>query len=291
MRSILGIALIIAVLVPGTIITAVQNQPLKFSVASIKPDKWGPGEIMGGGCRGTDTKMSGAFPVAPPPLGGCRMTRMTLRMLVQSAYLRNGMFDLDADQLVQGVPKWIDSDRFTIEARAEGPPPTEAQLKEMLQNLLADRFKVSLHRATKGDIPAYALVVAKDGPKFSEAIGNEEHPGISGGFGSGSFVGTRASISMLATMLSGKLDRPVEDKTNLKATYNFTLKWTPGDNETSIASKLNLPAEIRDKLAKPDLNGPSIFTALQEQLGLRLESEKIGREIFVIDHAEKPSEN
>jgi uncharacterized protein (TIGR03435 family) len=269
-----------------------QNRPLAFESASIKPEKWEPGLVMGGGCRGTDTKIGiVAFPVAPLPLGRCRMTRMTLRMLVEAAYLKNGMFNIEADQLVQGGPKWVDSDRFTVEAKAEEPPPTEAQLTQMLQTFLADRFKVTLHHETKGDIPAYALVVAKDGPKFSQAVGNEEHAGITGGFGGGSLVATRAPISMLATMLSGKLDRPVEDKTNLKATYNFTLRWTPGDNETSIASKFNLPAEVRDKLAKPDLNGPSIFTALQEQLGLRLESEKIAREIFVIDHAEKPDAN
>jgi uncharacterized protein (TIGR03435 family) len=92
-------------------------------------------------------------------------------------------------------------------------------------------------------------------------------------------------------MLSGRLDRPVEDKTNLKGTYNFALKWMPGDNETNPASKFNLPEEIRAKLPKPNTEGPLIFTALQEQLGLRLESEKIAREIFVIDHAEKPGSN
>ena len=97
----LGIALITALFAPSTIITAAQNQALKFAVASIKPDKWRPGEILGGGCRGTDTKISsGALPLAPLPLGRCRMTRMTLRMLVEAAYLKNGMFNIDADQLV-----------------------------------------------------------------------------------------------------------------------------------------------------------------------------------------------
>lgn len=136
---------------------------------------------MGGGCRGKDTKISGALPIALPRLGGCRMTRITARMLVETAYLTNGMFEIDADQLVVGGPKWIDSNRFTIEARAGGPPPTEAELKLMLQTLLADRFKLTLHRETKGDIPAYALVLAKDGPKFKQAAGTEDHPGITGG--------------------------------------------------------------------------------------------------------------
>ena len=83
----------------------------------------------------------------------------------------------------------------------------------------------------------------------------------------------------------------MEDKTNLRESYNFTLQWTPGDIETDFASKFNLPDEIRAKLPEPDLNGPSIFTALREQLGLQLESERTGREIIVIDHAEKPDAN
>ena len=289
MRYAITATALAASLLSLTCISRGQNQPLAFAVASIKPDKWEPGLIVGGGCRGKDTKISGALPIAPPPVGRCRMTRVTMRMLVETAYLKNGMFELDADQLVVDGPKWIDSDRFTIEAKADEPPPTEAELKQMLQTLLADRFKLALHHETKGDIPAYALVVAKDGPKLKQATGNEEHPGISGG-ASGGLVANGAPISMLVTILSSRLGRPVEDKTNLKASYDFTLKWTPGDNEADI-SKFNLPEEIRARLPKPDSNGPSLFTALQEQLGLRLESEKIGREIFVIDYAEKPDAN
>jgi bla regulator protein blaR1 len=261
-------------------------KPPPFEVASVKPNKSESG-LIGGGCHGVDSKYSGAFPIAPPPLGRCVMTRVTLKMLVQTAY---SLIGPNADQLVQGGPSWFDSDRFDIEAKAEGPPATEAQLKLMLQTLLADRFKLTLHRETRGDTPAYALVVAKDGPKLKEATGNEEHAGVQGGLAS-SLTATRASISLLADMLSRRLGRPVEDKTNLPGTYNFTLKWTPGDNEINPLTGFNLPPEILAQLKKSEPDGPSIFTALQEQLGLRLETEKIGREILVIDGAQKPSLN
>ena len=116
---IFGFTAVATLLVMVSSIVGQQNRPSVFESASIKPDKWEPGLVMGGGCRGTDTKIgSGALPVAPLPLGRCRMTRMTLRMLVEAAYLKNGMFNIDADQLVQGGPKWVDSDRFTVEAKA-----------------------------------------------------------------------------------------------------------------------------------------------------------------------------
>ena len=163
--------------------------------------------------------------------------------------------------------------RFDIEAKL----PDDASPKsvnEMLQSLLEERFGLQLHREEK-ELPGYALVVAKTGPKMKENTDAESR---------GSFRMTRGRISaQKATMapfadrLSQFVDLPVVDKTDLKGSYDFTLEWTP---EESQPASTDSPS------------GPSVFTALQEQLGLRLQSQKLAVGIIVVDHAERvPTEN
>ena len=160
------------------------------------------------------------------------------------------------------------------------------QARERLRSILAERFRLRIHRDTK-EAPVYALVIAKNGPKLKES---HEGFGINGM--PGQLIGAKAGMALLARVLSGILRRPVVDHTGLDATYAFKLEWTP-----DFGSSLDKPGAAAVEKAEavgaslPDSEGPSIFSALQEQLGLRLESQKGPVETIVIDRAEKPSEN
>jgi uncharacterized protein (TIGR03435 family) len=151
----------------------------------------------------------------------------------------------------------------------------------MLQTLLEDRFKVKVHRDTKQDT-AYDLVVAKNGPKLQKSAGSDDQrPFVGVGRdcpcdltkpATAMFMkGTRSSTALFAERLEGTLGHPVRDKTGLAGEFDFAVHYAADD-------------------AQPD-SGPSIFTAIQEQLGLRLEASKGPVEVLVVDHAEKPSEN
>jgi uncharacterized protein (TIGR03435 family) len=197
-----------------------------------------------------------------------------------------------------GGPGWVSSDRYDIAAKgddslAEGwnklsPKQQKEELREMVKSLLADRFKLQMRHETR-EIPVYALVVAKSGSKLTPttpepvvAVDPNAPPapytykspwklnvGLIGGHG--------VTMSDLATMLWTEREigsRKVLDKTGLEGKYDFTLKWAS-----------------EDQAASTDSSGPSIFTAIQEQLGLRLESTKAPLDVLVIDHIERPSEN
>jgi uncharacterized protein (TIGR03435 family) len=267
----------------------------QFEVASIKPNMSTGRGLMGGGCQGTDrdgnagrgglAAMAGAsFSVAPVPLGSCRMTRTSLKMLMQIAF---GFFGANVDRMIEGGPKWLDVDRYDVLAKAENPT-TEAQLKLMLQDMLADRFQLKFHHETR-EVPAYALIVAKNGARLEEATGAEDRQGITMSIGK-PLVARNVSTSDLSRILSGRLDRPVVDKTGLTGRYNFTLTWTPGENEGGLLARL--PADVRSQIVVPDAQaGPSIFTAVKEQLGLQLDSARGPVDVLVIDRAERPSGN
>jgi uncharacterized protein (TIGR03435 family) len=183
-------------------------------------------------------------------------------------------YDMKYYQL-SGLPSWTDSDRFDIDAKAEGEATlTKAQFKQMLQTLLADRFHVKVHLETK-EMPVYALVVGKNGPKLKESVAEKFSLTMRGVQGVEITV-LKGSMEQLATQLSGSgTDRPVLDKTGLTGTYDYTLNWTPE----------------RDGVPPPDSSGVTLPIAVQEQLGLKLESQKAPIEILVVDHAEKPSAN
>jgi uncharacterized protein (TIGR03435 family) len=143
----------------------------------------------------------------------------------------------------------------------------------MLQALLADRFQLAIRRETR-EVPMYALVVSKNGPKLRGSSPAEEPKGQISGDGTGSHMEvSQGTMAQLAVRLSGNgAGRPVMDKTGLTAKYTYQMNWvngTPG----------------------PDSEWPSLFVALQEQLGLKLEPTKGPSEIIIIDHAEKPSVN
>lgn len=257
--------------------------PLTFEVASIKPSA-------------PDAR--GGF-LQLQPGGGLRATNFTLKQLLAFAY------DV-RDFQISGGPAWINSARYDLQARAEHGPEAPAspddlrkmtdgqrksfqdQIRERLRALLAERFQVAIHRESREE-PVYALMVAKGGSKLQES--QEGAGGRQGlmGMRRGQFKGTGATVQMLAMVLANQLGRPVLDKTGLAGKYDFQLEWTPGPGE-SFGPPGGPPPGV-DPPPPPDPNGPTIFTAVQEQLGLRLESQKGAVDVIVIDRAEKASEN
>lgn len=176
-----------------------------------------------------------------------------------------GAYGLGPNQIAGG-PDWLESDRFEIVAKSEHDEDGDRALMLMLRTLLAERFKLSTHFETR-NVPALVLEVAKKGPKLEKAEAGQARTQN----GRGLIDARSITMSRFAEVLSRQMDLPVVDRTGLEGAFNLKLEWTPAN-------------------AKPD-GGPSVFTALQEQLGLRLDSRKMPIEILVIDHAEKPSEN
>jgi uncharacterized protein (TIGR03435 family) len=234
-----------------------QAQLRQFEVASIKPAAAG-------------TPAGGAYLLMP---GGTFVGRnLTVKRLVMEAYAMS-------DFQIHGGPAWIDSQRYDIDAKAEGLANAD-QLRQLMEALLADRFKLTIQRSTK-ELPIFLLVAGKGGPK----IHLSEHPDP----GKRRFV-SRARISgdftaaEFAKVLQPMLGRPVIDRTGLTGQYAVDLEWTPDPGQGQPVPGANGPPPT-------DPNGPSIFTAIQERLGLRLESRKGPVEILVIDHVERLSEN
>jgi len=181
---------------------------------------------------------------------------------------------------IPGMPGWGNSSLFDVEAKADDETavamvklPREDEWKQeqlMLQALLADRFKLRVHHETR-EGPVYQLVVAKGGFKLKDAPDSEHEGGYS--WGNGEIQVRKGPIGSLAFSLSDLLGRTVIDKTGLTGKYDIALKWTPDEQQSA------------------DDAGPSLFTALEEQLGLKLEPAKGPVDVFIIDHVEKPSEN
>jgi uncharacterized protein (TIGR03435 family) len=236
---------------------------VKFEVASIKPSA--PDTL------GTFNRFL--------PGGRLRITGATLQFLIELAY------DVRPFQ-ISGGPKWIDTDRFDIDARlttSDATPSTNPELTrknqqkaaEGLRSLLADRFQLAFHQETR-ERPVFVLVVAKGGSKLQEST---EPNSFIRRMGRGSMKGEAVALRLLVINLANELDRAVIDKTGLTGRYSFDLKWNPNPSPAAPTS------------VGPDPDGTSIFTALQEQLGLRLESQKGPVKVLVVERAETPSEN
>ncbi len=174
---------------------------------------------------------------------------------------------------VKGGPDWLDREPYNIEARAEYPEAGPKQIALMLQTLLTDRFKLAVHRETRQE-QVYTLVVGKNGSKLQDAGDGQKNFIQWSGPGDVTFTGNR-TLGGLINVLGGLLSAPVLDKTNLKGSYNFSLKFVDP----------RIP-HLTDDDSRPDL-----FTAVQEQLGLKLEASKGPVEVLVIDHMERPSAN
>jgi uncharacterized protein (TIGR03435 family) len=192
------------------------------------------------------------------------------------------------DERILNGPDWILSDKYSIDAIAPNPASTtEGELKLMMQSMLADRFKLKIHTETRA-LSGYALLVTKNGPKLGPATSDD--PKQSGMPGRpGQITSINMPISSLADGISSNLGQPVVDETGLTGRFNYTLVWTPGQADV-LLSRYPPPPEVQREWAI-DPNGPPIFTAIQEQLGLRLEARKVPTEVLVIDSVQKPSEN
>lgn len=198
---------------------------------------------------------------------------------------------------ISGGPSWVESDRYDIQAKESDAtaeelrklPPAKAMEKQalLLQSLLADRFHLKVSHQLK-ELPIYALVIAKNGPKLQEPKPDDKGPDIR--MGPGQLTCRVFGMATLAAVLSNQMDRTVLDQTGLKGNYDFTLQWS---RDQTMAG---MPREQGGGGAGPDAapldsSGPSFFTALQEQVGLKLESTKGPVDVIVIEHIERPTEN
>ncbi len=251
--------------------TAVDLAPL--AVATIKPVAFADSDPM-------TTQFSD---------DGVSFRGVRIAWIVSQAFLPQVLLPSEDDRIV-GLPSWTKSEHYDVEAKVdyEDVPKWKAlsltQKSLALQPFLVKRFNLQSHHETR-ERPTYSLVVAKNGPKLHKAQHVETNPsGTSSPDGTGDrdqstvtpgkIVLKGSSLSVLANLLSSQgLSHPVVDKTGLTDLYDITLRWSPADVGSSDASL------------------PSLFTALQEQLGLKLEYNKNPIDVIVIDHIEKPSAN
>jgi uncharacterized protein (TIGR03435 family) len=191
---------------------------------------------------------------------------------------------------VVGGPVWLDTERFDISAKpdAASGPLNEEQMRPLLQALLADRFKLVTHPETK-EATIYAIVPGKNGARVPESDPTNGASNRQMRMGNGQMNATAVPMQFLANSLSRLLNRTVIDKSGLTGLRDFKLEWTP-DESTSIHMP-GLPPPDGAAPPPPDSKGPSLFTALEEQLGLHLATEKGPVTNIVIDHIEKLSEN
>ena len=247
-----------------------------FEVASIKPDKSGTQMIM--------------FRLTPD---GINVTNTPLKMLVQQAY------GVEENQVI-GLPNGLSSERYDVEAKVDSSEVAKLhdldphQRTRMLQPVLAERFQLKVHRETR-NLPVYELVLAKGGPKFHEAKSGDTYPnGIKGPDGhsgpglmwlqDGRLTCQAVGMTELTRILSQRLGHNVLDKTGLTGKYDLAMEWPPEDRPGPMS-------EGGEGGNAAESSGPSIFTVIQEQLGLKLESHKTAVEVLVIDHVEAPSAN
>jgi uncharacterized protein (TIGR03435 family) len=281
-----------------------DSPKLSFEVASVKAN------------HSSDPKhwniATGAGDFMRPVGGRYSVSNMPLLEIIGFAY----KLEENIDYLMPGIPSWAAAERFDIEAKAEGTPKKD-EFRLMVQSLLAERFKMTIHKETR-ELPAFALVLAKGGktgPQISahtddstcapmgqfQAVGNQSGaaPTVDGksplpalpcgvfmGLPPGTpgrmhLAGRKITMDLVATTLTGfdGLNRPIVDRSGLTGTFDLWIEFTPQIDGPA-------PADFQ-----ADPTGPSLQEALQEQLGLKLESQKAPIAVMVVDHLERPSEN
>ncbi len=201
------------------------------------------------------------------------------RLTVQNLSLKNLImlaWDVKSYQIAGG-PKWLDGDRFDVvakmdesEANAARGKEADARIRMALQALLTDRFQLRIHADSK-PLSAYSLVAARSGFRLRPV---EKVHGRSSSWGRGQLTAKESSIAEFASALSNQMDRPVVDHTGIDGIYDFTLKWSPGEDPDA-----------------EDSAGASLFTVIQETLGLKLEGKKIPVPMIAVESAEKPDAN
>jgi uncharacterized protein (TIGR03435 family) len=208
------------------------------------------------------------------PGGGVSFENATPAAMIQLAY------EVQPFQ-VSGGPGWLRTERYNVIAKAPEGGGSQADARARLQALLAERFQLAIHREAK-EGPVYALVAAKGGSKLQES--DTGFDGISGS--PGRLTAEQAPVALLGANLSRMRGRPVVDETGLKGRYKFDLQWSVEMDAAALDKSEAAGAKLTDTTS-----APSIVSALQEQLGLRLESRKGPVETIVIDRAERPSGN
>jgi len=239
---------------------------MRFDVVSIK--------------RNETDHMGPAMVYSAPESDTMTLVNMSPHMMIGTAY------GLPLHDQIVGLPSWTDAETYDMEGKISEENAAAfrrllpMQRNPILRSVLADRFHMTCHFETRTEA-AYALVVAKKGPKLTEVAARTLPNGLQdpGGIRTArnAIVATAAPISLLLAELQGRLGRPAIDRTGLSGRYTFRLNWTPDSPSAPNA---------------PDADsGPSIFTALQEQLGLKLEATHAPVQVLVVDHIERPTEN
>ena len=240
----------------GAVAQTVPVLDATFDVASIKP--------AGVGMRGYSIR---------PLHDRLSAQNVTLKLLIGEAY---HVYDFQ----ISGGPRWIDSDRYDVEAKAASDtPPTHSRLREMLQNLLADRFALIVRHEIR-ERPVYMLEAAKAGPKIEPA----KHPDAAvmfRVFQRRQVTSENAPLVYLTEALTLLLGRPVLDRTGLQGNFDYKLEWSPDE------------LQVQSQEAPPQVDGvmPSLVAALQQQMGLRLLSKRSPVDLIVVERAEKPTPN
>jgi bla regulator protein blaR1 len=272
----------VAVMVAGACFTVgAQSDDLRFEVASVKPNNAGDGPIE----MGTQ------------PGGRLTMINVPLRLLIRNAYQVQDFQIVDA-------PKWIGDERFDILAKAPGDvaaptPGNSGSFQPMVRSLLAERFRLVVHRETR-ELPVYALQRVRTdgrlGPQIHASTADcaaiaasrqgppsaDSRPQCGIRASGGHMLAGGLPLSQLATLLSTMVERVVVDRTGLAGTFDFELNWTP-DRALQQSTPNGVPVASSDD--------PPIVTALREQLGLKLEPAKAPADVLVIDHVERPAPN
>ncbi|HTZ74915.1 MAG TPA: TIGR03435 family protein [Candidatus Aquilonibacter sp.] len=278
---------------PAVLAQSVASTP-KFEVASVKPCQADiPPGVRAGGGNSSPERLS--------------IQCQTVKGLINIAYVlfADGTANVTAQIPIEGGPSWINSGRYTIEATTQAPEKIEMMQGPMLQALLEDRFGLRIHREAR-EVAVYELTVAKGGPKLKPfkkgscvpmdflSLSKQEIAALSpdvnycrnqGTFQDGIITVDSHAMSLddfCQRTLRDAVDRPIVNKTEISGLFDFHLEYVPDGNSPLFRHSDSDPIAVA---------GPSIFTALQEQLGLKLQSARAAGELLVIDRVNKPSPN
>ena len=240
-----------------------NTAPPTYEVVSVRPD--------------ADSDFRHAFRIERD--GALYATGITLRRLMMTAYQIPGF------RLVGG-PGWVSDRRWDVQAKPSRAA-SDKQIWPMLRGLLEDRFQLRVHSETR-NMPVYELTVGPHGSKLQTVYGSNIKLDIRTGNGFIRF--TKATVATFASQLSYALARPVMDKTGIAGEFKFDLEWTPLPGEDGGPTSSGLPAGTPEQPA-PTPDGPSIFTAIEEQTGLRLKPGRGPVKVVVIESAQVPSAN
>jgi uncharacterized protein (TIGR03435 family) len=305
-----GVVLVVALLLPCLVLGQVPpkaqaDEKLAFEVASVKPNK-------------SENPARGNFPrlgaAKYEPNGGLfSATNFELALYIYVAYDLNGNQMKD---VIAGLPQWVFSERFDIQARAASQNPTLDEVRMMLRSLLRDRFKLEAHYETRQS-PVYALVQEKSGrlgpslqrhpadadcsakPPYVPAKADAKFPALCGGTlpmtptvpGHAKSGARNVTMELFASFLKtmGNLDRPVLDRTGLTGTFDWALEWTP--DFPALPGLPGAGPQSGPVDSRPDVQGQPFAEALRDQLGLKLEPSQSEVQVLLIDHIEHPAAN